>query len=203
MHKVTGTSIVATSAVFFSCLPFLFELSPVFGLFNGPFKFGVLVVVPIAAIASIWGVLGMLLRTSAAPFYVHKRALLIGAGCLALLTLSSQIERLMRQDLPVGSLSLRFDPAKWKQPHAAYGFFSGRQAMLGDLVRNVLPGRTRVEIETLLGTDGPTEYFKDLRWDFIYVTGPERNSPYPIDSEWLLIWLDAKGKFRRYEIRTD
>jgi hypothetical protein len=75
--------------------------------------------------------------------------------------------------------------------------------MLGDLVRNVLPGRTRAEIEALLGTTGPTGYFKELGWDLIYVTGPERSSPYSIDSEWLLIWLDSTGRFQRYEIRTD
>jgi len=39
--------------------------------------------------------------------------------------------------------------------------------------------------------------------DLIYVLGPQRDSYFTIDSEWLLIWLDKKGRFARYTIAND
>ena len=75
--------------------------------------------------------------------------------------------------------------------------------MLGDLVTRVLPGRNKEEIEDLLGESMETSYFRGTGRDLIYPTGPQRDSFLAIDSEWLLIWCDRKGRFERYEIRSD
>ena len=75
--------------------------------------------------------------------------------------------------------------------------------MLADVVQR-LPGRSRAEIESLLGPGLDTFYFKSTGRDLIYVTGPCRDSPVgPIDSEWLLIWLDENGVYERHSIAID
>jgi len=75
--------------------------------------------------------------------------------------------------------------------------------MLADVVKSVLPGRTRVELEEILGASLETPYFKSSGRDLIYVLGPQRDSYFTIDSEWLLIWLDKDGRFERYTIAND
>jgi hypothetical protein len=35
------------------------------------------------------------------------------------------------------------------------------------------------------------------------MTGPERDTPFSIDSEWLLIWLDENERFQRCAIYRD
>jgi hypothetical protein len=79
---------------------------------------------------------------------------------------------------------------------------TARQQMVGEVVQRLLPGKTRGELERLLGPSLDTPYFKTTGRDLIYVLGPER-SFISIDSEWLLIWLDQAGRFRRAEIVTD
>lgn len=46
-------------------------------------------------------------------------------------------------------------------------------------------------------------YFQSTGRDLIYITGPERDSLFGIDSEWLLIWLDENGIYKRHAIVTD
>jgi hypothetical protein len=75
--------------------------------------------------------------------------------------------------------------------------------MLRDVVTGTLPGKARGEIEELLGPSLVTPYFRDTKRDLIYFLGPERGSYIKIDSEWLLIWLDAQGRFHHYQIATD
>ena len=48
-----------------------------------------------------------------------------------------------------------------------------------------------------------TPYFQSTGRDLIYVTGPERDSVFGLDSEWLLIWLDGQGAYKRHAIVTD
>ena len=112
---------------------------------------------------------------------------------------------LLQRGLPTGSFARRFDSARWKDPRSASyvkGDITPRQKMLGDVVNHVLPGRSRAEIDALLGPSLQTGYFVETHRDLIYMTGPER-SFVSIDSEWLLIWLDDSGRFERYEIVTD
>jgi hypothetical protein len=54
--------------------------------------------------------------------------------------------------------------------------------MLEDLVFNVLPGKSRVEIEVLLGPSLETNYFSSVDKDLIYYMGPQRDSFMGIDS---------------------
>ena len=75
--------------------------------------------------------------------------------------------------------------------------------MLRDIVSRILPGKTRGEIEELLGASLETPYFRATKRDLIYFLGPERDTWFSIDSEWLLIWLDGQGRFHHYQVATD
>jgi len=136
----------------------------------------------------------------------HRTLLLVACiGFVCFLT-SMTLARVIRGALPTGSHLLRFDSALWKDPNSLRfiaGDVTPRQKMLGDVVQNVLPGRTRAELEELLGPSLDTPYFRTTGRDLIYVLGSERDSLFAIDSEWLLIWLDSSGRFERYAIYTD
>lgn len=99
--------------------------------------------------------------------------------------------------------SRAFDSGEWRAASSARGDTpTVRQQMVGEVVQRLLPGRTRGEVERLLGPSLDTPYFRTAGRDLIYILGPER-SFISIDSEWLLIWLDQAGRFRRAEIVTD
>jgi hypothetical protein len=112
---------------------------------------------------------------------------------------------ILLRSLPTGSNLMKFDSSVWNTENAQVGKdgIGIREKMLKDLVVNVLPGKTKTEIEELLGTSLETNYFKSMDKDFIYYMGPQRDSAIPIDSEWLLIWLDDNNKFKKYEIVND
>jgi hypothetical protein len=111
------------------------------------------------------------------------------------------------QYLPDGSDTRPFDSAQWLDPHSSdylAGKVSVREEMLADLVKNVLRGKSREDIEKLLGPSLHTPYFRSVNKDLIYYLGPERDSIFGnIDSEWLLIWLDSTGHFKKYGIYND
>ena len=98
-----------------------------------------------------------------------------------------------------------FDSDIWKSESSTdwNKGISLREQMLKDVVENVLPGKTKQEIENALGPSLETDYFKSVDKDLIYCLGPERDGFFNIDSEWLLIWLDKDGKFERYMIVND
>lgn len=73
--------------------------------------------------------------------------------------------------------------------------------MLGDAVA-ALQGKTRSEIESLLGPSLDTPYFTSTGRDLVYFLGPER-AYLAFDSERLLIWLDKNGRFLQYSIAND
>ena len=75
--------------------------------------------------------------------------------------------------------------------------------MLGDVVRKVVVNGTKDNIVAQLGPSEDSEYFESTGRDLIYWTGPQRDSPFAIDSEWLLIWVDPNGRVSRYEILSD
>ena len=75
--------------------------------------------------------------------------------------------------------------------------------MLADVVKNVLPGQARDQIEQALGPSLETAYFSSIGRDLIYYLGSERDVYLGLDSEWLLIWLDDSGHFKRYKIAND
>jgi len=75
--------------------------------------------------------------------------------------------------------------------------------MLKNVVENVLPGKNKQEIENALGRSMLTMNFQSSDKDLIYYVGPERDGVFNMDSEWLLIWLDENGKYKRYMVTTD
>lgn len=110
------------------------------------------------------------------------------------------------QKIPEGSDLKNFDSMVWQGESSMKldeNLNTNRQKMLKDLITNILPGKTKSEIEFLLGKSLKTSYFSSIDYDFIYVTGHERNSSFRIDSEWLLLWVDESGIFEKYEIRVD
>jgi hypothetical protein len=107
--------------------------------------------------------------------------------------------------LPSGSHLAPFERALWLDPTSAeyvQGDITPRQKMLAAVVAQ-LPGRSREEVGQMLGSSLDTSYFQASGRDLIYITGPQRDSFFAIDSEWLLIWLDDTGKFERYAIVND
>ena len=73
--------------------------------------------------------------------------------------------------------------------------------MLDDLLRShPLVGRSRAEVESLIGPPDTTEYFR--KYDMVYMLGQER-SFIGIDSEWLVIKLDAASLVTEARLVTD
>jgi hypothetical protein len=107
--------------------------------------------------------------------------------------------------LPEGSRRLTFSSETWLSESSSMATDSDRlsirQKMLGSVVSAVLPGKSRGEIEACLGPSFETAHFRGAKYDMIYPLGWDRG--YGIDSEWLLIWLDERGVFKRYQIMTD
>jgi hypothetical protein len=123
----------------------------------------------------------------------------IACFSLAWLVLIFVLARSISGALPTGSYLQRFDPSIWQQPRKfVKGDITPRQKMLGDLVENVLPGRSRAEIKKLLGSPDDA-----ADRELIYGLGTERDSMFPIDDETLVIRLDSSGRFASYYIYVD
>ena len=116
-----------------------------------------------------------------------------------------------KRSLPTGSEDMKFDPLVWADEkailpaaHESGILVSERERMLSDLVKNVLPGSSKSDIEAMLGPSLGTPYFASVDKDFIYYLGPEREGYFGnIDSEWLLIWVSSDGVFEKYAIYND
>jgi hypothetical protein len=167
----------------------------------------ILAVMPALAALAIWGALGRLLA------WWRDRPLGAGsrwAGQIALAGFSAFIVflllgRMLPSALPTGSYMSEFDQSAWLDPKSAnyvHNDITPRQKMLAAVVAK-LPGSSQAHLEQTLGPSLETDYFLSTGRDIIYVLGPERDSLFGIDSEWLLIWLDEKGTFERYEIVND
>jgi hypothetical protein len=63
-----------------------------------------------------------------------------------------------------------------------------------------LVGLTRSEVVAKLGEPPPTDYFKD--WSMVYILGSERGF-ISIDSEWLVLRIDAGGRVGEVKIVHD
>ena len=93
--------------------------------------------------------------------------------------------------LPPGSNLVKFDAKAWSLETSTQYIvndFTSRQKMLGDVVTNIVPTKSRDEIEKILGPSLEIGYFTSSERDLIYALGPERGF-FGIDSEWLLIWV--------------
>lgn len=108
--------------------------------------------------------------------------------------------------LPTGSFVKHFDQRVWAAPASSQfiqGDITDRQKMLGDVIRQVVNGGTKENTIAKLGPSEDDRYFLSSGRDLIYCMGPQRDSAFGIDSEWLLIWFDADGRISRYEIWSD
>ncbi|HKQ35201.1 MAG TPA: hypothetical protein VJT11_07865 [Nitrospiraceae bacterium] len=168
--------------------------------------FSLFVVLGILALIGVWGTIGIV-RSRLHREQVrsrHKFLVLysvLGFVCFGfVIALGLVIPR----PLPSGSDQLKLDSSLWIRPESSRfveGDITPRQKMLGDAVA-ALPGKTKSEIEALLGPSLETPYFADTGRDMIYMLGPERDY-LAMDSDWLLIWLDGNGQFVRYKIASD
>jgi hypothetical protein len=134
------------------------------------------------------------------------RVLKIGAIGSLIFFLYFASDQVLCDGLPAGSRLRKFESSVWQDSRSTQYIsddYTPRQKMLRDVVRNVLPSRTRTEIEKQLGPGKPNGFFQERSYDMIYQTGPQRDSLFAIDSEWLLIWLNNEGRFQRSEITTD
>jgi hypothetical protein len=178
---------------------------------TGPF-FLYMLSLPLALLGllglGVWGGIGWLSSPNAgSPTRRRHRARLL-VSFTGLLVFGSfwGLSATIRGALPTGSHLLPFDRSAWLDPASSEpvkGDITPRQKMLANVVNHVLPGRDRREVENLLGRSLETLYFKSTGRDLIYILGPERDSLMRLDSEWFLIWFDASGRLRRYEIYTD
>jgi hypothetical protein len=151
------------------------------------------------------GLVGLILRLLSRAVQAATALLSVGAGGLLLFGVALLFSHLLGRGLPTGSFVRPFDRGAWNGVHATLtgNDISDRQKMLGDVVRHILPGKSRAQIEALLGPSEQTEYFCETGRDLIYMTGEERDSIFAIDNEWLLIWLDGSGRYVRSEVVTD
>jgi hypothetical protein len=166
------------------------------------------VVLMLLLAVGMWGGVGLLsARLRAKPLKPRHRAyVLIACVGLGSFPVIFGLARTLPRSLPTGSHQQRFDRTVWHDPGSADfrpDDITPRQKMLADVTTTILPGRTRAELEVLLGPSLDTGYFKSTGRDLIYVLGPQRDSWFAIDSEWLLVWLDKDGRFQRYAVVND
>jgi hypothetical protein len=94
---------------------------------------------------------------------------------------------------------IEFERSVWLQGESTSD--SPRFRMAGDLLRSeVLLGKSRAEIEIMLGPPTSTDKFRDS--GLVYWLSPERGF-ISIDSEWLTLNFDQTGKVRDARIVTD
>ena len=92
-----------------------------------------------------------------------------------------------------------FDPVVWRDEIQIQ---KGVRLEMADrlIARDALRNMTRAEVVDLLGDPPATEYFRD--WDLVYWLGNERTF-ISIDSEWLVVRLDGKGRVAEYRVVRD
>ncbi len=99
-----------------------------------------------------------------------------------------------------GHLPVRpFDSDRWKRVERVDD--QARIHMIEHLMwSGKLDGLSRGELVALLGPPSDTAYFREH--DYVYRLGDER-SLFSIDSEWLVLDVDASGRVSRYEVVRD
>jgi len=99
-----------------------------------------------------------------------------------------------------GYLPVRFfDSERWKRVERVDD--QTRIQMIEHLMwSGKLDGLSRSELVALLGQPSEAGYFREH--DYVYWLGDER-SLFSIDSEWLVLDVDAAGRVSRYEVVRD
>lgn len=99
---------------------------------------------------------------------------------------------------------MNFDAVDWRSNAHDIGYYMNttpRQRMADGFMRkNTLHGKTREDVDALLGPDSDSGYFRD--YDLVYWLGPERGFV-GIDSEWLVIKFSPDGHVADVRIVTD
>ena len=103
--------------------------------------------------------------------------------------------------LPSGSHLQSFNSELWIADDSiiAREGITTRQTMLGDVVKNILPGKSRNEIIRLLGLSSDDSNQKTLN----YYLGPLRGDSLEIHVEFLKIYFDPSGHYKGYSIISD
>jgi len=95
-----------------------------------------------------------------------------------------------------------FDSAVWRATASESTHDSIRVRMVDDYLATHSPiGRTRDEVAADLGEPHDTARFHE--YDMVYRLGLERDSAFPIDSEWLVIRLDENAMVSEALLTTD
>lgn len=179
---------------------------------GGAFFFWYLLSLPLVMAAvgllGVWGLVGLIITRlrGRQPRERHRTYVVFSIAVALIFLAILGLNRAIPGGLPWGSQLLKFDERVWQDPKSSVyvkNDITPRQKMLKDVVENVLPGKTREQIEQALGPSLDTPYFQSTGRDLIYRLGLERDLLFAIDSEWLLIWLDDSGNFSRYEVATD
>lgn len=103
----------------------------------------------------------------------------------------------MPRFLPNGSHLQPFDSELWIADDSTVvrEGITDRQKMLGDVVENILPGKSRNEIIRLLGLSSDDSHQPTL----LFYLGPARGDFSGIEVERLKVHLDPSGNFEKYE----
>jgi hypothetical protein len=182
------------------------------GFAGSPSFFLYVLSIPITLLAllgiAVWGVIGAFAarRRGSSMSSRHRGLVVLGVAGFLIFGLAVVLARQVKGALPTGSHLLEFAPSVWRDPKSSRfidGDITPRQKMLGSVVERLGPTQSGADIEALLGPSLETPYFESTGRDLIYILGPQRDSLFAIDSEWLLIWLDDSGHFERYDIYTD
>ncbi len=95
-----------------------------------------------------------------------------------------------------------FDAEVWRATRSEDSHDSVRLRMVDDFLATHTPvGKSREDIVVLLGEPDDTTYFSNF--DLVYHLGLERDSAFPIDSEWLVMRLDRNGLVTEALLVTD
>ena len=120
---------------------------------------------------------------------VIKKMVILAATILAVSSCSS---------LPRASDRLAFDSDYWKSLYWE-GDLDDRRGMIGDLVANVLPGKTKLEVIQLLGPpESRWDYWRENDYSLTYVAGWAG-----IDNLWIDIYFDDNFVYERYGTWSD
>jgi hypothetical protein len=100
--------------------------------------------------------------------------------------------------LPSGSHLQPFDSELWIADDSTVmrEGINDRQKMLGDVIENILPGKSRNEIIRLLGLSSDDSNQPTL----LFYLGPARGDSSGIAVEWLKVHLGPSGNFEKYEV---
>lgn len=144
---------------------------------------------------------------------VHP-TVIIGPSILMSIITLGLLTPFMPTVLPSGSNLRTFDSEIWigDQSTVPQGEITDRQKMLGDLVENILPGKSRNGIIRLLGLpseNGTIDRILGLTRDqanqstLYFFLGPSRGDSLKIHIEFLVIHFDTTNRYKKYSIEVD